>query len=105
MGYKFQFITLAGIHSNWYNMFNLAHGYARNQGMKRLCGMVQEAEFAARERGYTFVSHQQEVGTGYFDDGDHHHRSQRVHGRPQGFDGRRPVLRRKESRLNPAKRG
>lgn len=67
MGYKFQFITLAGIHSMWYNMFNLAHAYAR-EDMKAYVEMVQEPEFAARERGYTFVAHQQEVGTGYFDD-------------------------------------
>jgi isocitrate lyase len=67
MGYKFQFITLAGIHSMWFNMFDLAHGYVRN-GMTSYVEKVQEREFAARERGYTFVSHQQEVGTGYFDD-------------------------------------
>ena len=67
MGYKFQFITLAGIHSMWYNMFELAHAYAR-EDMKAYVDMVQEPEFAARDKGYTFVSHQQEVGTGYFDD-------------------------------------
>ena len=67
MGYKYQFITLAGIHSMWFNMFDLAHGYVRN-GMTSYVEKVQEREFAARERGYTFVSHQQEVGTGYFDD-------------------------------------
>jgi len=67
MGYKYQFITLAGIHSMWFNMFDLAHGYVRN-GMTSYVEKVQEQEFAARERGYTFVSHQQEVGTGYFDD-------------------------------------
>jgi isocitrate lyase len=67
MGYKYQFITLAGIHSMWYNMFDLAHDYAR-RGMSAYVEKVQEPEFAARERGYSFVSHQQEVGTGYFDD-------------------------------------
>ena len=67
MGYKYQFITLAGIHSMWFNMFDLAHGYVR-QGMTAYVEKVQEPEFAARERGYSFVSHQQEVGTGYFDD-------------------------------------
>ena len=68
MGYKYQFITLAGIHNMWHNMFELAHNYARVEGMKHYVEMVQEPEFAAAERGYTFVAHQQEVGTGYFDD-------------------------------------
>ena len=68
MGYKYQFITLAGIHNMWHNMFELAHHYARGEGMKHYVEMVQEPEFAAAERGYTFVAHQQEVGTGYFDD-------------------------------------
>ncbi len=68
LGYKFQFVTLAGIHLNWYNTFNFAFSYARGEGMKHYTEMVQEPEFAARERGYTFVSHQQEVGAGYFDD-------------------------------------
>ena len=68
MGYKYQFITLAGIHNMWYNMFDLAHHYAQGEGMKHYVEMVQEPEFAAAERGYTFVSHQQEVGTGYFDE-------------------------------------
>ncbi len=65
MGYKFQFITLAGFHSLNYSMFNLAHGYAR-RGMSAFVEM-QEAEFAAVERGFTAVRHQREVGTGYFD--------------------------------------
>ena len=67
MGYKYQFITLAGVHSMWYNMFDLAERYAR-EGMTAYVSMVQQPEFEARERGYTFVSHQQEVGAGYFDD-------------------------------------
>ncbi|GHU10411.1 isocitrate lyase [Betaproteobacteria bacterium] len=67
MGYKYQFITLAGIHSMWYNMFDLAHGYAQGEGMKHYVEKVQQPEFAAANRGYTFVAHQQEVGTGYFD--------------------------------------
>ncbi|MGE5468049.1 MAG: isocitrate lyase [Ignavibacteria bacterium] len=67
MGYKYQFITLAGIHSMWFNMFDLAQDYAK-RGMSAYVEKVQEPEFAARDRGYTFVSHQQEVGTGYFDD-------------------------------------
>jgi len=65
MGYKFQFITLAGFHSLNYSMFNLAHGYARNH-MSAFVEM-QEAEFAAAEKGFTAVKHQREVGTGYFD--------------------------------------
>jgi isocitrate lyase len=65
MGYKFQFITLAGFHSLNYSMFNLAHGYARKQMSAFV--ELQEAEFAAAERGFTAVKHQREVGTGYFD--------------------------------------
>ena len=68
MGYKYQFITLAGIHNMWYNMFDLAHEYAQGEGMKHYVNKVQEPEFAAAEKGYSFVSHQQEVGAGYFDD-------------------------------------
>lgn len=68
MGYKYQFITLAGIHNMWHNMFELAYNYSRGEGMKHYVEMVQEPEFAAADRGYTFVAHQQEVGTGYFDD-------------------------------------
>ena len=68
LGYKYQFITLAGIHINWFNTFQFAHAYARGEGMKHYTEMVQEPEFAARDKGYTFVSHQQEVGVGYFDD-------------------------------------
>ena len=67
MGYKYQFITLAGIHNMWYHMFDLAQDYVE-RGMTAYVEKVQEQEFAARDRGYTFVSHQQEVGTGYFDD-------------------------------------
>jgi isocitrate lyase len=65
MGYKFQFITLAGFHSLNYSMFHLAHGYARNQMSAFV--ELQEAEFAAAEKGFTAVKHQREVGTGYFD--------------------------------------
>ena len=68
MGYKYQFITLAGIHINWFNTFQFAHAYARGEGMKHYVEQVQQPEFEAREKGYTFVSHQQEVGAGYFDD-------------------------------------
>lgn len=65
MGYKFQFITLAGFHSLNYSMFNLAYGYARQQMSAFV--ELQEAEFAAAEKGFTAVKHQREVGTGYFD--------------------------------------
>ena len=65
MGYKFQFITLAGFHSLNYSMFNLAYGYAR-QNMTAFVEL-QEAEFAAAGKGFTAVKHQREVGTGYFD--------------------------------------
>jgi len=65
MGYKFQFITLAGFHALNYGMFHLAHGYAR----RHMSAFVelQEQEFAAAARGFTAVKHQREVGTGYFD--------------------------------------
>jgi isocitrate lyase len=65
MGYKFQFITLAGFHNLNYGMFELAYGYAR-RNMSAFVEM-QEKEFAAAERGFTAVKHQREVGTGYFD--------------------------------------
>jgi isocitrate lyase len=65
MGYKFQFITLAGFHSLNYSMFHLAHGYARNQMSAFV--ELQQAEFAAADKGFTAVKHQREVGTGYFD--------------------------------------
>ena len=65
MGYKFQFITLAGFHSLNYSMFHLAHGYAHEHMSAYV--KLQEAEFAAEARGYTATTHQREVGTGYFD--------------------------------------
>ncbi|MDO9093530.1 MAG: isocitrate lyase [Rubrivivax sp.] len=65
MGYKFQFITLAGFHSLNYSMFDLAYGYARNNMSAFV--ELQEKEFAAADRGFTAVKHQREVGTGYFD--------------------------------------
>ena len=65
MGYKFQFITLAGFHSLNYSMFNLAHGYARSQMTAFV--ELQEAEFAAVDKGFTAIKHQREVGTSYFD--------------------------------------
>jgi isocitrate lyase len=65
MGYKFQFITLAGFHQLNYGMFDLAHGYARD-GMTSFV-KLQEQEFAAADRGFTAVKHQREVGTTYFD--------------------------------------
>ena len=65
MGYKFQFITLAGFHALNYGMFDLAHGYARRQMSAFV--ELQEKEFEAADRGFTAVKHQREVGTGYFD--------------------------------------
>ena len=65
MGYKFQFITLAGFHNLNYHMFDMAHGYAR-EGMPAFVEL-QEKEFAAADRGFEAVKHQREVGTGYFD--------------------------------------
>ena len=65
MGYKFQFITLAGFHALNYSMFDLAHGYAA-EGMPAYV-RLQDAEFAAEPAGYTATRHQREVGTGYFD--------------------------------------
>ncbi len=66
IGYKFQFITLAGFHSLNYGMYDLAQGYARD-GMTSYV-KLQEAEFAAEKQGYTATRHQREVGTGYFDE-------------------------------------
>lgn len=65
MGYKFQFITLAGFHALNYSMFELAYGYARNNMTAFV--ELQQKEFAAAEKGFTAVKHQREVGTGYFD--------------------------------------
>jgi isocitrate lyase len=65
MGYRFQFITLAGFHNLNYHMFDLAHGYAR-EGMSAFVEL-QEKEFAAADRGFEAVKHQREVGTSYFD--------------------------------------
>ncbi|MQA77528.1 MAG: isocitrate lyase [Streptosporangiales bacterium] len=65
MGYKFQFITLAGFHALNHSTYELARGYAA-EGMPAYV-RLQEAEFAAAEDGYTAVKHQREVGTGYFD--------------------------------------
>src|SRR5579863_7185214 len=65
MGYKFQFITLAGFHSLNYGMFELATDYRQRQMAAYV--ELQQAEFAAEARGYTATRHQREVGTGYFD--------------------------------------
>ena len=66
MGYKFQFVTLAGFHSLNYSMFDLAHQYAAS-GMTAYADL-QAKEFGAEDRGYTATRHQREVGTGYFDE-------------------------------------
>jgi isocitrate lyase len=65
MGYRFQFITLAGFHALNYSMFDLAHGYA-SEDMSAYV-RLQQAEFAAEPAGYTATKHQREAGTGYFD--------------------------------------
>lgn len=65
MGYKFQFITLAGFHALNHSMFQLARGYKQSQMSAYV--ELQEAEFAAESQGYTATRHQREVGTGYFD--------------------------------------
>jgi isocitrate lyase len=66
MGYKFQFITLAGFHALNYSMFELARGYKTSQMSAYVA--LQEQEFAAEKYGYTATKHQREVGAGYFDD-------------------------------------
>src|SRR5437667_8089679 len=66
MGYKFQFVTLAGFHALNYSMFELARGY-RDHGMAAY-SKLQEAEFEMEKEGYTATKHQREVGTGYFDE-------------------------------------
>jgi isocitrate lyase len=66
MGYKFQFITLAGFHALNYSMFELAKGY--NEKQMTAYVKLQEAEFNAEKDGYTATKHQREVGTGYFDE-------------------------------------
>ncbi len=66
MGYKFQFVTLAGFHALNHSMFELALGY-RERGMAAY-SELQQAEFAMEQYGYTATKHQREVGTGYFDE-------------------------------------
>ena len=65
MGYKFQFVTLAGFHALNHSMFELASGY-RDRGMGAY-SELQQAEFDSEAQGYTATRHQREVGTGYFD--------------------------------------
>jgi isocitrate lyase len=65
MGYRFQFVTLAGFHSLNHGMYELARGY-RERGMAAY-SELQQAEFASEANGYTATRHQREVGTGYFD--------------------------------------
>jgi isocitrate lyase len=66
MGYKFQFVTLAGFHALNHSMFELAKAY-KSEGMAAY-SRLQQAEFAAEKSGYTATKHQREVGTGYFDE-------------------------------------
>ena len=65
MGYRFQFVTLAGFHALNHSMYELARGY-RTEGMSAY-SRLQQAEFDAEAGGYSAVKHQREVGTGYFD--------------------------------------
>ena len=67
MGYKFQFVTLAGFHTLNYSMFELAEQY-KDKGMGAYSRLVQSKEFAAESKGFTATRHQREVGTGYFDE-------------------------------------
>ena len=89
MGYKFQFITLAGFHSLNYGMFNLAYGYARNNMSAFV--ELQEKEFAAAERGFTAVKHQREKAW-------HHERKAQ-----ELRDGCVPPARRPPSRPRPSR--
>jgi isocitrate lyase len=66
MGYRFQFVTLAGFHALNHSMFELARAY-KTEGMAAYA-RLQQAEFASEKVGYTAAKHQREVGTGYFDD-------------------------------------
>jgi len=65
MGFKFQFITLAGFHATNYGVFDFARKY-KQDGMLAYANL-QDQEFAAEEHGYTSIKHQREVGVGYFD--------------------------------------
>jgi isocitrate lyase len=65
MGYKFQFVTLAGFHALNYSMFQLARGYRERQMSAYVA--LQQQEFASEVDGYTATKHQREVGAGYFD--------------------------------------
>ena len=67
MGYKFQFVTLAGFHSLNHGMFELARGLLGDRGMAAY-SELQQGEFASEEHGYAATRHQREVGTGYFDE-------------------------------------
>ena len=90
MGYKFQFVTLAGFHSLNHAMFELARDY-RDRGMAAY-SELQQAEFASEAAGYTATRHQREVGTGYFDAGRHRRLGRPVvDRRAQGIDRGRAV--------------
>ena len=92
MGYRFQFITLAGFHALNAAMFELARGYA-TEGMTAYVAL-QEREFAMEGDGYTATRHQREVGAGYFDDvAGGHLRRDRLHARPGRLHRAGPVLR------------
>jgi isocitrate lyase len=96
MGYRFQFVTLAGFHALNYSMFHLASAY-RDRGMSAYCEL-QEAELASEKDGYTATRHQREVGTGYYDEvaqvissGTTSTRALEDSTEKHQFDGRRPA--------------
>ena len=104
MGYRFQFVTLAGFHALNYSMFDLARNY-KERGMDAY-SELQQAEFAAEEHGYTATKHQREVGAGYFDEvAQIVAGGSRLHHGPHRLDRRGPVrhARRARSQVFPAR--
>jgi hypothetical protein len=94
MGYKFQFITLAGFHS--LNYSHVRPGLRLCPQQHERLRRTAEKEFAAAERGFTAVKHQREVGTGYFDAVTTTIEAQRLDRGAEGLDRRRAVLRRQD---------
>ena len=98
MGYRFQFITLAGFHALNESMFELARGYAA-EGMSAYVAL-QEREFALEDDGYTATRHQREVGAGYFDDvAQRRLRRAQLDARADGLDRGGAVRAQRRSRL------
>jgi isocitrate lyase len=110
MGYKFQFVTLAGFHALNESMFDLASGYAK-EGMTAYV-RLQEAEFALEKQGYTATKHQREVGTGYFDEvytvisgGTHSTKAMEGSTEHEQFHGERPVTATAKATVPPKGKG